>query len=125
MLDHLRQRAVAALSSATAAQVITDGPAGLQASLWPCEASDLRLYILISSASDHLVNLEVRRDVMLTTDRWRLEGEASPLTRAAAPDLSLWERAEAPWSTLIAVSARRLHLLPDTGWGDGETLDLD
>lgn len=125
MLDHLRQRAVAALSTATAAQVITDGPAGLQASRWPCEPRDLRLFVLLSSASDHLVNLEVRRDVVLTTDRWRLEGDAAPLARTHAPDLSLWERADAPWSTLIVVSARRLHLLPDTGWGDGETLDIN
>ncbi len=125
MLEHLRQRAIAALSTTTAAQLITDGPGGLQASLWPCEARDLRLFVLLSNASDHLVNLEVRRDVVMTTDRWRLEGEAALLARADTPDLSLWGRTELPWSTLIVVNARRLHLLPDTGWGDGETLDLD
>lgn len=43
MLDKLRQRATAALSSAAEAILIADGPAGLQAARVPCTAHGLDL----------------------------------------------------------------------------------
>ncbi len=125
MLDHLRERVVRSLAQATRAMLISDGPGGLQADAWTCMAQGLRLYLLVSAASDHLVNLELRPDVIVATERWRLEGRAERLTRDDAPDLALWRRPEAPWSALICVRPTRLHVLQPTGWGDCETLVID
>ncbi len=125
MLDHLRERVERNLARATQAMLISDGPSGLQADVWACTAQGLRLYLLVSTASDHLVNLELRTDVIVTAEGWRLEGRATTLTRDGAPDLALWRRPEAPWSTLICVRPTRLHVLRPTGWGDCETLVID
>ena len=126
MLDHLRARIEAALGEPEAALLITQGPSGLQASAWPCEAHDLRLYLLVPTASDHLPNLEAAEPcaVVVVAEHWRLEGRALA-GAGSSPALKLSRRPEAPWSTVVEVRPERLHLLRADGWGDGETLTID
>ncbi len=125
MLDHLRRRAEQALAQATQAMLITSGAAGLQASAWPCEARGLRLFLLVPTRSDHVLNLEARAEVVIAADHWRLEGRADRSPADAAQDLSLQQLPEARWSLVIVVRPERLHLLRPTGWGDCETLLID
>ncbi len=126
MLDHLRARIEAALNEPKAALFITQGPSGLQASRWPCEARGLKLYLLLSSACDHLVNVDASESVegVVVSEHWRLEGRAA---RCVPPSnsLALTRRADMPWSVIIEVRPTRLHLLRPDGWGDGETLTID
>jgi hypothetical protein len=72
MLDYARQRTIEALRSYRKAVLATSGPAGLQASEFPCEALDLNLYLLVPQTSDHLFNLEHASTVTLLTPGWEL-----------------------------------------------------
>jgi hypothetical protein len=123
MLDHLRARIEEALKQPETALLITQGAGGLQASAWPSEAHGLRLYLLVPTAADHLLNLETCAQVVVMADNWRLEGKAERL--ATLPGLALTGRPEAPWSVVVEVRPERLHMLQTGGWGDGETLVID
>ncbi len=123
MLDHLRARIEEALKQPETALLITQGVGGLQASAWPSEAHGLRLYLLVPTAADHLLNLETCAQVVVMADHWRLEGKAE--RRATLPGLALMSRPEAPWSVVVEVRPERLHMLQTGGWGDGETLVID
>jgi hypothetical protein len=104
MLDYARERAMEALRTACTAVLATTGPAGVQASEFPCEAIGLDLYLLLPQTSDHLFNLEQDGRVALLTDEWELRGTG----RALAPDkrhpeLSLLHAGGAEWHVLIQV----------------------
>ncbi|MCB0036766.1 MAG: hypothetical protein KDE51_22195 [Anaerolineales bacterium] len=131
MLDHLRQRAVEALSSVHSVTLSTYGAAELQASSLPCEAVGLHLYLLLPIPSDHLLNLENHADVVVTTPLWQLRGTAVVLEAAAClPRLNLCHKPEAQWSRLVEIRPSQLNLRHPTkggliGWGFSETIDID
>lgn len=126
MLQHLRQRVIEALAPVQAATLSTYGPAELQAGLLPWKATDMYLYLLVPATSDHLLNLENRQDVVVTTPEWQLRGTATILERDDYPAaLSLAWQPEAQWSRLVLVKPVRLHIRRRTGWGFSETIDID
>ncbi len=125
MLDYARQRTIEALKSYRKAVLATSGPAGLQASEFPCEALDLNLYLLVPQTSDHLFNLEHDSTVTLLTSGWELRGEAQIIS-PNAPDLELdlLRQPGAQWSVLVRVTPWRLQFQREDGWGNIETIDL-
>lgn len=126
MLEHLRKRIVEALNTVRTATLSTYGPAEIQASLLPCEAVGMCLYLLLPATSDHLLNLETRPDVVVTTPEWHLRGRAVVLEKDDYPDgLALAQQSEAQWSRLVRVEPSRLHLHRCNGWGYGETIDIE
>lgn len=126
MLDHLRQRIAAALAPARAATLATGGPAGLQADLLPCAASDLLLYLLLPRTSDHLLNLEADSLVVVTAADWQMRGRARVLAADERPTAAaLLDAPEAPWSVLVEVRPTRVTLGRHAGWGAAETIDLE
>ena len=125
MLDYARQRAIEVLKVPRRAVLATSGPAGVQASEFPCEAIELELYLLVRQTSDHLFNLEHLSSVSLLTDKWELKGEA----QVVFPDtterqLDLLQKPEAAWSVLVRVTPSRLQIRRDNGWGNLETIDM-
>ena len=126
MLDHLRRRIAAALAPAQAATLATSGPAGLQADLLPCAASDLLLYLLLPRTSDHLLNLEADPAVVVTAADWQVRGRARVLCAGERPPAAvLLDVPEAPWSTVVEVRPTRVTLARRGGWGAAETIDLE
>jgi hypothetical protein len=125
MLEHLRRRVCAALAAEQEGLLATCGQADLQVSRLPCEGQDLKLYLLVPRASDHLFNLEHEPQVVVVTPAWELRGRAR-LVRAAEqpPELRLSRRGEAQWSALVEVSAERLHLY-GSGQRTAETIDVN
>ena len=125
MLDYARQRAIEGLRGHRKAVLATSGPAGVQASEFPCEAMDLNLYLLVPQTSDHLFNLEHASTVTLLTPGWELRGEAQIIS-PVAPDLELDLLREpgAQWSVLVRVAPCRLQFPREEGWGNIETIDL-
>ena len=125
MLEPLRRRVGQALLGEPGAALSTAGPGGIQAGFFPCEADGLTLYLLVPTSSDVLFNLETQKDVIVTTPRWQLEGEA--IVRClvdAQPALQLVHSPRAAGCVLVAVAARRLHLSWTEGWGYQETIDV-
>ena len=126
MLNHLRQRVIETLAPVHSATLSTYGPAELQASLLPCESSGLRLYLLLPSTSDHLLNLENQPDVVVTTPDWQLRGTAILMESNAYPaDLRLLTKPEAQWSRLVEICPTQLHIRRRNGWGYSETIDIE
>ncbi len=125
MLDYARQRAIEALRLPRTAVLATSGPAGVQASEFPCEAIDLNLYLLVPQSSDHLFNLEHDSTVTLLTAGWEVRGEVQ-IIPPNAPDLELDLLREpgAEWYVLVRVAPCRLPFRREGGWGNLETLDL-
>ena len=126
MLDHLRQRIIETLASVPAATLSTYGPAALQATLLPCEASGLRLYMLLPATSDHLLNLESQPEVVVTAPEWQLRGTAVVLhSTDYPPDLCLHRKPEAQWSRLLEIQPTQLNIRRRNGWGYSETIDIE
>lgn len=126
MLEPLRQQVSAALASTSAATIATSGPGGLHADSYPCEALNLRLYLLLPRTSDHLVNLENDSSVVVLTERWRLHGEGHVLPADNYPEpLALQKSPDAKWRVVVEVRPTRLELEPEGGWGYRETIDLN
>src|SRR5574341_600738 len=125
MLDYARQRAIEVLKIPRSAVLATSGPAGVQASEFPCEALELELYLLVPQTSDHLFNLEHVSTVSLLTDIWELKGEAQILSPNSADlKLDMLREPEAQWSVLVQVSPCELQIRREEGWGNLETIDL-
>jgi hypothetical protein len=126
MLNHLRQQIAATLQKARSATLATSGPAGLQASVVPCAASGILLYLLLPGTSDQLLNLECDPAVVVTTAEWQLWGQARVLAdaRCSAAEILL-EAPDAPWSVVIEVQPARVAIAQRTGWGAAETIDLE
>lgn len=126
MLEPLRLRVVGALKNESSATLSTNGPGGIQAGFFPCEADGLTLYLLVPAASDLLFNLESETDVVITTPRWQIEGEGEvyPLTQAPSL-LQLAHSPQAPGCVLVAIHCCRIHFNWTEGWGYRETIDCD
>jgi hypothetical protein len=125
MLDYARQRALEILKIPSRAVFVTSGPAGVHASMFPCEASGLDLYILIPSASDHIFNLEHEHDVTLLTDVWELKGQAQIMSPGRQNiELDLLHEQGVEWCMLVRVEPSRLQIRNQKGWGYQETIDL-
>lgn len=126
MLDHLRQRVIQALASVQAATLSTYGAAALQATLLPCEAAGLRLYLLLPATSDHLLNLESQPEAVVTTADWQLRGTAVILSHTGyPPNLTLLQKPEAQWSRLVEIRPSQLNIRRCNGWGFSETIDIE
>jgi hypothetical protein len=126
MLDHLRHRVIEILASTHAVTLSTYGAADLQATMLPCESSDLTLFILLPATSDHLLNLKSRPKVVATTPDWQLRGTAVLLdSKDIPPDLELLRKPEAQWSRLIKICPARFHIRRRNGWGYSETIDIE
>jgi hypothetical protein len=125
MLEHLRRRVTTALAGEKQGLLATCGKAELQVSRLPCEGHDLKLYLLVPRASDHLYNLEQEPQVVVVTEAWELRGAARRVLEADRPaGLALMQQAEAQWSDLVEVCAERLHLY-GTAQRTAETIDVN
>ena len=125
MLDYARQRAIDALKIPRTAVLVTNGPAGVAAGMFPCEALDLNLYLLVPQTSDHLFNLEHDPNVTLLTPGWQMKG-AARVVPPNAPNLGLQLLREpgAEWCVLVRVDPWQMHIGREKGWGALETIDL-
>jgi len=126
MLTHLRQHIAATLAPARSATLATSGPAGLQANLFPCVASDIRLYLLLPCTSDHLLNLDHDPAVVVTAAGWQVRGRAQLLSAAEqCAVVALMDAPDAPWSVVVEVQPVRVAIAQREGWGAAETIDLE
>jgi hypothetical protein len=125
MLDYARQRTLEILQIPRTAVLATSGPAGVQASEFPCEAVGLDLYLLVPQTSDHLFNLEHDSAVTLLATGWVLKGEAQLVPPGVpVPRLDLLQEAGAAWCKLVRVTPRQVQIQREKGWGNIETIDL-
>jgi hypothetical protein len=125
MLDYARQRAMEVMKDTQNVVLATSGPAGVQASEYPCEAVGLDLYILVPQTSDHLFNLEHDSTVTLLTAGWELKGQAHIVPpRTSDLRLDLLREPGAEWCLLVRVDPCRLQIRREEGWGNLETIDL-
>jgi hypothetical protein len=104
----------------------TSGPAGLQSSRLPCEASDIELFVLVPRASDHLFNLETQAEVTVVNEIWNMKGQAHVVARTEYPaNLTLTRSPEASWSEVVQIHPIRVSILqPETGT-PSETIDVN
>jgi hypothetical protein len=124
MLETLRLRIFESLSKENAATLSTNGPGGIQAGFFPCEADELDLYLLIPASSDVLFNLETNSAVVITTPGWQMEGQAKVCVLSQAPPtLQLVYSPRAAGCVLAGVRCRRIHFNWSEGWGYRETID--
>ena len=124
MLNHLRERVTETLSTARAATLSTHGAAGIQANVFPCESAGLWLYLLVPRTSDHLLNLEHKPEVVVTTESWQLRGVAGIAPERPA-GLALLGQPDAAWCELVTVRPTRLQIDQASGAGHAETIDID
>ena len=125
MLDYARQRAIEALRIPRTAVLVTSGPAGVQASEFPCEAMGLDLYLLVPQTSDHLFNLEHNVAVTLLTAECEIKGKAQIISRCLLDfDLDLLRGSGAEWSVPVRVEISQVQIRSERGWGNLETIDL-
>lgn len=125
-MEHLRMRVIEILSQIKNATLSTSGPAGIQARIFPCEAHDLRLYCLVPSISDQLVNLEEDPSVVVSTADCQLRGLGRVLPLSAADEeLTLPKFPEATGCVLVEIHPVRLQINRENGWGFSETIDLN
>jgi hypothetical protein len=125
MLNYARQRAIEALKIPDRAVLATSGPAGLQASEFPCEAIDLILYLLVPRTSGHLFNLEYVSTVTLLTAGWELKGKAQLLSPTEFDlELDLLKEPDAKWCWLVRVDPYQIQMRKEHGWGYLETIEF-
>jgi len=124
MLSHLHQRVTETLSAARAVTLSTHGAAGIQANVFPCEAVEITLYLLIPRTSDHLFNLEYNPEVVVTTETWQVRGTAC-IVQDCPAGLALRQQPEAAWCQVVAVCPTRLQIEWPGGSGHAETIDID
>ncbi|MBU0495133.1 MAG: pyridoxamine 5'-phosphate oxidase family protein [Chloroflexi bacterium] len=124
MLSHLRQRVTETLSAARTATLSTHGAAGIQANVFPCEAVETTLYLLVPRTSDHLFNLEQNPEVVVTTEAWQLRGRAGVASERPAA-LTWPHQPDAAWCEVVAVRPTRLQIEWQEGLGHAETIDVE
>lgn len=62
----------------------------------------------------------------MLTDKWELKGEAQIMSlQAKVPGLKILQQPEVEWSTLVKVSAYKLQIRREEGWGNLETIDFE
>jgi len=122
MLDRLRERAARILAETHICTLATTGPAGIQASMVHCAGRETTLYLLVPDTSDHLFNLEITREVAVTTPTWHLRGTADVVKEGT----DLFTAAQREWHTVVRITPVRLHIQPDQGTAHtAETIDFD
>jgi hypothetical protein len=125
MLDYARQRAIEALGSPRTAVLVTSGPAGVQASEFPCEIMDLDFYLLVPQTSDHLFNLEYQFTATLLTARCEIKGTARIISHSVLDlEPGLLQEPGAAWCALVRVEISQVQIRSEQGWGNLETIDL-
>lgn len=124
MLDHLRAQVIDALGQARQITLATDGIAGLQTSILPCESLEMILFVLAPQTSDHLVNIIDQPECVAVTKAWELRGVARRVPFANYA-LALSHTPDAVWSALIEIRPTRLQLARPDGTGFVLTIDLD
>jgi hypothetical protein len=125
MFDYAHQRALEALGDPRTAVLVTNGPAGVQVSEFPCAALGLSLYLLMPQTSDHLFNLECESTVTLLIARCELKGKAQLVSRGAVDlDCALLQEPQADWCAFLHVEISQVQIRSEVGWGNCETLDL-
>ena len=103
----------------------TSGPAGLQASEFPCEAIGVELYLLVPWTSDHLFNLAHDPTAALLTAGWELKGEAQLVSPTSlSQELNLLREPGAEWCGLVRVCPDQIHIRRAKGWGYLETIEF-
>lgn len=126
MLDHLKQRVARILASTDKATLSTSGPAGIQARIFPCEARELYLYLLVPGTSDHLLNLEQSPSAVVSTPGWQLRGNGKALPPQVGPtNLQLPHAPQATGCILVEFQPTQLQIYRKDGWGFIETIDID
>jgi hypothetical protein len=126
VLDYAHQKVMEALRVPGKVVLATSGPAGVQASEFPCEAAGLALYLLLPLTSDHLFNLENDPKVTLLSPFWELKGQAQlvPVESASSLGLQLLHAPSRAWCALVRVDPARLQIRREGGWGSIETYDI-
>jgi len=124
MLDHLRQKASATISSITTVTLSTYGPASVQAGNFRCEAEGLYLYLLVPRTSELLFNIENQPEVIATAHEWQLKGKAVILAANAIQEIHLMELPEADWCEVIEIRPVCLHIQPADLAQPCETIDF-
>jgi hypothetical protein len=125
MINYARERAKEILKTAHTVVLATVGPAGVQASEFPCKAIELDLYLLVPRTSDHLFNLEHDDRVALHTEQWELTGKGRVLSPEEKwPQISLLPKTRTVYYVLIKVVPSQIQVLRSEGWGPAETIDL-
>jgi hypothetical protein len=126
MLNYARHRAIEMLKITRRAVLVSNGPSGLQAGYYRCEALGLELYLLVPGTSDHLFNLEQETNVTLLSSAWELKGIAQLLPKEFVhSDLELTRDPLAKWCRLVRVRPVSMQVYREEGWGNLETLDLN
>lgn len=135
MLDHLRQKAAQTLASVDSVIFSSFGPADIQISRVASESDDLTLYVFIPSSSDHLLNLECRREVVIAVDEWELQGTARLVASDEIPAvINLSGYSTNPnrpfcarnqtWGCTVEIRPTRLTFHSPIGQGNIETIDF-
>ncbi len=128
MLEHLRQKVTAAISSVSTIMVSTYGPAGIQVENCPCQACGLRLYLLVPRTSELLFNIENHPEVIVTAPGWNLHGAAGvippELTTASLAGLRLGRLPEREWCEIVEIRPIRLQIHPADPDQARETIDV-
>jgi hypothetical protein len=125
MLDYAHGRAIEVLMIPRRAILITNGPAGLQAGEFACEAADLDLYLLVPQTCDHLFNLEYDPTAALLSSMWHLKGEVKVISPIPVDlELELLKEPGVEWCVLVRITPHKLQIRRDEGWGNLETIDL-
>jgi hypothetical protein len=125
MLDYAHGRAIEKLKVPRRAILVTNGPAGLQAGEYPCEATGLDFYLLVPQTCDHLFNLEHDPAAALLSSIWHLKGEGKVISPLPADlELELLKEPGVEWCVLVQITPHQLQIRRDEGWGNLETIDL-
>lgn len=125
MLDHLRERAAAAMAKPNRVTLATCGPAGIQSDALPCRVLNRRFFLLVPRTSDQLLNIEHREAVLVTAQNWQLRGNVRILPDGEIPAALLAGPVpETAWSIWVEVLPLRLTLFDhEKNWF--ETLDFE
>jgi len=135
VLDHLHQKAVQTLASIDSVILSSFGPADIQTSHVSSVSDDLILYVFLPRSSDHLLNLEHRREVVVTTESWDLQGIAQLLNRDEVVMVTeVFDQKiclnhsgatkNRTWGCILEIRPTRLTFHSTSGQGNIETIDF-
>lgn len=125
-MTYLQQKIMAVLLQVSNITLATEGAAGLQASVLPCQADQGQLWILLPENSDHLLNLETQGQVVLVTPAWTAQAKATMVEPQAVPaNLTLRQHPYFEWCKPLVLNITRLQINRADGWGYTETFDLN
>jgi hypothetical protein len=120
MLAHLRARITHKLSETEFVMLATSGPAGVQIGQCRARSVGLLIYLMLPTASEHLVNLEHIPEAAVTADLWQLTG----IARLDEKQHPFSER-ETRWHSVVEIRPRRFEFLGEMGGQVAETIDVE